>query len=181
MEISPAKSARNPDRFLWYFLLLALANLMWAAQGTAVKILGRHIGPITITFLPFYITTLLLIPLLVQARRRNPLSVRPTWRDWRQFVAAGVAGQVLAKLDWQSWTAFAFLAIFMYGVSMLLFFHVLQHLEVTVASMSLYLVPVFGVLLAAGILGERLSSLALIGAAIVLVSTVLVMKYENAP
>ena len=313
MENPPAKSEPKPGRFLWYFLLLALANLMWAAQGTAVKILGRHIGPITITFLPFYITTLLLIPLLIRARRHNPRPVRPTWRDWRQFVAAGVAGQVLAqlgmtwgiskslasngailnllipvisavlaslmlrerltllrclcfviglagvlllsvedlqqssfremkylagnflifggcvgssfynvyckgllrrfqeveilifsyitaslaslplfiwaepfrfsvlaRLDWQSWAAFVFLAIFMYGVSMLLFFHVLQHLEVTVASMSLYLVPVFGVLLAAGVLGERLGSLALSGAAIVLVSTVLVMKYDNA-
>ena len=53
--------------------------------------------------------------------------------------------------------AFAFLAIFMYGLSMVLFFYVLQHLPVTVASASLYLVPVFGILLAANFLGERLT------------------------
>jgi drug/metabolite transporter (DMT)-like permease len=68
----------------------------------------------------------------------------------------------------------------MYGASMLLFFHVLEHLPVTVASASLYLVPVFGVLLASTILGERLSPLSLVGAAIVLASTVLVMGYDTA-
>jgi drug/metabolite transporter (DMT)-like permease len=297
----------------WYFFLLALTNLMWSGQGTAVKFLNRQLGPIAITFLPFYITTLLMIPLLIRARRLNPHSVRPTWGDWKKFVAAGIGGQVLAQLgmtwgiskslasngailnllipvitavlasvmlrehmsalrwtaltiglagvlllsvgdlrqasflhmkylagnllifggcvgssfynvyckgllrrfqeieilifsyivasvasapllvwaepfhwsalgafDWKSWAAFAFLAIFMYGASMLLFFHVLQHLDVTVASASLYLVPVFGVALAAVFLGERLSGVALCGAAIVLGSTVLIMKYDKA-
>lgn len=297
----------------WYFFLLALTNLMWSGQGTAVKFLNRQLGPIAITFLPFYITTLLMIPLLIRARRLNPHSVRPTWGDWKKFVAAGIGGQVLAQLgmtwgiskslasngailnllipvitavlasvmlrermsalrwtaltiglagvlllsvgdlrqasflhmkylagnllifggcvgssfynvyckellrrfqeieilifsyivasvasapllvwaepfqwsalgafDWKSWAAFAFLAIFMYGASMLLFFHVLQHLDVTVASASLYLVPVFGVALAAVFLGERLSGVALCGAAIVLGSTVLIMKYDRA-
>ena len=69
--------------------------------------------------------------------------------------------------------------IFMYGLSMILFFYVLQHLPVTVASASLYLVPVFGILLAAGFLGERLTPVALVGTAIVLVSTILVMKWDQ--
>jgi hypothetical protein len=46
----------------WYFVLLALASLMWSGQGTAVKLLDRHMGPIAITFLPFYITTVLFVP-----------------------------------------------------------------------------------------------------------------------
>jgi len=62
---------------------------------------------------------------------------------------------------------------------MILFFYVLQHLPVTVASASLYLVPVFGILLAAGFLGERLTPVALVGTAIVLVSTILVMKWDQ--
>lgn len=304
-----AAGARS--RLLWYFLLLALANLMWAGQGTAVKFLGRQLGPIAITFLPFYVSTLLLLPLLIRARRAAG-GWRLTWADWRQFAAAGVAGQVLAQLgmtwginlslasngailnlfipvisavlaswllrerltwlrvvcllvglagvfllsvedlrqssflhssyltgnllillgclgsafynvyckglfarfqeveilifsyltasaaslplliwvepfhwrqlaalDWESWLAFAFLALFMYGASMLLFFHVLRHLPVTVASASLYLVPVFGVLLAAGFLHERLSAVALGGSAVVLASTLAIMRWEK--
>jgi drug/metabolite transporter (DMT)-like permease len=298
-------------RTAWFFLLLALASLMWSAQGTAVKLLDRHWGPIAITFVPFYITTFLFVPLLLKLRRDNPGAASLSFRDWVQFAIAGVGGQVLAQLgmtwgisksmasngailnllipvisavlasfmlreritllriaaltigligvvlmsvsdwkqasfgemrflvgnllilcgclgssfynvyckglmrrfaeveilifsyvtaslaslplliwvepfsfqsfrrfDWQSWAAFVFLALFMYGASMLLFFRALQHLDVTTASASLYLVPVFGVLLAAVLLGERLSSLAIVGSAIVLAATVLIMKYD---
>lgn len=300
------------SRTAWFFLLLALASLMWSGQGTAVKVLDRHMGPIAITFVPFYITTVLLLPLLLKMRRENPGAPGLSAHDWVQFTIAGVGGQVLAQLgmtwgvskslasngailnllipvisavlaslmlreritllrvaaltigligvvlmsigdwkqasfgemrflvgnllilcgclgssfynvyckglmkrfaeveilifsyitaslasvpllmwaepfsfksfqqfDWQSWTAFAFLALFMYGASMLLFFRALQHLDVTTASASLYLVPVFGVLLAAVLLGERLSSFALIGSAIVLAATLLIMKYDT--
>jgi drug/metabolite transporter (DMT)-like permease len=86
---------------------------------------------------------------------------------------------VFAGFDWKSWLAFAFLAILMYGASMLFFFAALEHLDVTVASVSLYLVPIFGVLMAAVLLGERLSTLALVGSGIVLVATILIMKYDT--
>jgi len=299
-------------RVLWYFTLLAAASLIWSAQGTAVKFLDRNMGPFAITFLPFYITTVLFVPLLIRKRRSNPSAVRPTWSDWGKFALAGVLGQVLAQLgmtwgisrslasngavlnlmipvitavlasfmlreklsllriaslalglvgvllmsvedlrhvsflemkylvgnslilvgcfgssfyntyckgllrrfqeieilifsyitaslasipllvwaepfhwsvfrtfDWKSWVAFAFLAILMYGASMLFFFAALEHLDVTVASVSLYLVPIFGVLMAAVLLGERLGALAMAGSGIVLVATILIMKYDT--
>lgn len=310
--MSAATVVVTKRRTAWFFLLLALASLMWSAQGTAVKVLDRHLGPIAITFVPFYITTFLFVPLLLKLRKENPGAPSLSAGDWVQFAIAGIGGQVLAQLgmtwgiskslasngailnllipvisavlasfmlreritllrvaaltiglvgvvlmsvsdwkqasfgqmrflvgnllilggclgssfynvyckglmkrfaeveilifsyitaslaslplliwvepfsfqsfrqfDWQSWAAFAFLALFMYGASMLLFFRALQHLDVTTASASLYLVPVFGVLLAAVLLGERLSSLALIGSGIVLVATVLIMKYDT--
>ena len=301
----------HKGRMGWFLLLLALTNLIWAAQGSAVKYLEAHLGPIAITFLPFYVATLLLIPLLFWNRRHNPNAAWPSLSDWRQFAAAGIGGQVFAQLGmtwgitktlasnaailnllipvitavmasvllrermtklrviclalglggvllmsiqdlknstflessylvgnmlvfcgcagsafynvyckgllerfqeveilifsyitaslaslpvllWKEpdclgrltqlglsgWVAFIFLAIFMYVVSMLLFFYVLQYLPVTIASMSLYLVPIFGVILAIVLLGEHLNTFAICGAAVVLVSTVLVMKYD---
>jgi drug/metabolite transporter (DMT)-like permease len=297
---------------VWYFVLLALASLIWSGQGIAVKVLDPHLGPIAITFLPFYITTLLFVPLLIRMRWKNPGAASPSGKDWIRFIIAGVGGQVLAQLgmtwgiskslasngailnllipvisavlasfmlkerltllrtaslaiglvgvaflsigdirqasfgsmkfltgnllifggcfgssfynvyckglmrkfqeieilifsyitasifsiplliwvepfhlrsllafDAKSIVAFLFLAFFMYGASMLLFFKALQHLDVTTASTSLYLVPVFGVLLAASLLGERLSLAALVGAAIVLISTILVVRYDT--
>jgi drug/metabolite transporter (DMT)-like permease len=306
-------ASHGRSRGLWFLFLLALTNFIWAGQGTAVKYLDAdHLGPIAITFLPFYVATLLLLPLLFWERRANPAAVRPGGRDWLRFAVAGAFGQVpaqlgmtwgisrslasngailnllipvfsavlasimlrerlsrlrvmclliglvgvlllsvtdlressffgttylfgnalilggcagssfynvyckgllvrfreveilvfsyitaslvslpvlahqepealrlLAELSWRGWLAFGYLAIFMYTVSMLLFFYVLEHLPVTVASASLYLVPVFGVLLAATFLGERLSGIALAGAAIVLASTVLIMRYDS--
>ncbi len=298
--------------FAGYFLLLVLASLMWSAQGIAVKFLVPYLGPIAITFLPFYITTVLLFPLLLRMRRRDPSRQSPSTRDWMQFAVAGVGGQVLAQLgmtwgiskslasngtilnllipvisavlaslllkerltglriaslviglvgvtlmsvgdfrqasfgslhylagnllilcgclgssfynvyckglmsrfneveiliysyitaslasipllirveplqihsllmlDAKAIAAFLFLALFVYGASMLLFFHALQHLDVTVASTSLYLVPVFGIALAVTLLGERLNTVAIIGAAIVLGATVLLGRYEK--
>ena len=302
----------STHKTIWYFVLLALASLIWSGQGIAVKVLDRQLGPIAITFLPFYVTTLLFIPLLIALRRKNPGSTAPSARDWVSFVIAGVGGQMLAQLgmtwgisrslasngailnllipvisavlaslmlkeritllrtaslaiglvgvvflsigdfrhasfssmkfltgnllifggcfgssfynvyckglmqkfreleilifsyltasiasiplliwvepfhlssfrafDGKSIAAFLFLALFMYGASMLLFFKALQHLDVTTASTSLYLVPVFGVLLAALLLGERLNPATLTGAAIVLISTILVVRYDK--
>jgi drug/metabolite transporter (DMT)-like permease len=309
---APLPAERSKPRALWFFFLLALVNLMWATQGTAVKFLEGKLGPIAITFLPFYVTTVLLVPLLVRERWRNPQAARTTKADWLRFAAAGIGGQIVAQLgmtwgitkslasnaailnllipvltavlasfmlrervtflrvicllvglagvfllsvqdlkqssflqsnylagnllilagclgsafynvyckgllqrfqeieilifsyvtasvatvplliwvepfhwaqltalDLRGWLAFAFLAIFMYGLSMVLFFYVLQHLPVTVASASLYLVPVFGILLAASFLGERLTPVAFVGTAVVLLSTIVIMKWDK--
>ncbi len=294
----------------FYFLLLALACLMFAGQGTAIKFLGRHLGPFQITFLPFTLATVLLVPLAVRARlrSRSPL----TWADWQRFILAGVAGQVVTQLGfvagvtrslasngavltlllpvvstllaalmlgekltrlrlaalaiglagalllsagnlrdssflnvrylvgnllivaamtgsafynvyakslfarfeqievlvfsyvaaaaagllfttiadpvrwsvfqsftWQTWTAFAYQAVISYSAAMLLFFAALKRLDVAAASLSLYLLPVFGVILAAVFLGERLSAAALAGAGTVLIATLLVMRYDT--
>jgi drug/metabolite transporter (DMT)-like permease len=304
-------SPHDQGRTVWFFCLLSLASLIWSAQGIAIKFLDPFLGPIAITFLPFYVTTLLFVPLLLRMRRKTPGIETPSAKDWIGFTIAGVGGQVLAQLgmtwgiskslasngailnllipvisavlaslmlkerltwlrilslgigligvvlmsagdlrqasfgsmkflvgnllifggcfgssfynvyckglmkrfqeieiliysyitasiasiplliwaepfhrdsflafDAKAIAAFLFLALFMYGASMLLFFKALQHLDVTTASTSLYLVPVFGVLLASLLLGERLSTPALIGAAIVLVATILVVRYD---
>lgn len=303
----------------WFLLLLALANLIWSAQGTAIKVLERPsfegaptLGPIAMTFLPFYCATLLLIPLLAWRQHRKTERASVPWSDWWKFAIAGIGGQVMAQLgmtwgttlslasnqailnllipvmsavlasimlherltglrvvclaiglagvalmsvrdleessflqksylagnlllvagclgssfynvyckglmsryseleiliysyitaslaslpllvwyepldvaalaalDVRGWLAFGFLAVFMYGVSMLLFFYVLEHLPVTVASASLYLVPVFGVFFAVTIVGERPGPQTFVGAAIVLASTVLIMRYDT--
>jgi drug/metabolite transporter (DMT)-like permease len=309
---APLPATKSKSQALWFLFLLALVNLIWAAQGTGVKFLEGKLGPIAITFLPFYVTTLLFVPLLIRERRRNPQASAISGVDWLRFAAAGVGGQVLAQLgmtwgitkslasnaailnllipvitavlasfmlreritllrvvclivglagvfllsvqdlkqssflqanylvgnllilagclgsafynvyckgllqrfqeieilicsyvtasiasvplliwvepfhfaqltalDVRGWLAFAYLAMFMYGLSMVLFFYVLQHLPVTVASASLYLVPVFGILLAAMLLGERLTPVAIAGTAIVLLSTIAIMRWDK--
>src|SRR5579859_7361624 len=96
--VAETSSQTHKSRMAWYFTLLALASLIWAAQGTAVKFLDRQLGPIAITFLPFYVTTILFIPLLWRARAKNPAPAKITGRDWVGFTIAGVGGQVLAQL-----------------------------------------------------------------------------------
>ena len=85
----------------------------------------------------------------------------------------------LARLDAAGWLAILFLAVFVYGISMLMFFHVLQKLPVTVVLASTYLVPVFGVVIAMLLLCDRLSAATAAGAAIVLAATVLIMFHDT--
>jgi drug/metabolite transporter (DMT)-like permease len=66
------------------------------------------------------------------------------------------------------------------GVSMIMFFSVLKSLPVTVALASTYMTPVFGVVLAMLLLGERLTGTTIAGAMLVLAATALVMKYDVA-
>jgi drug/metabolite transporter (DMT)-like permease len=123
---------------VWYFVLLSLASLIWSGQGIAVKVLDPHLGPIAITFLPFYVTTLLFIPLLIRLRRQNPGSPAPSARDWAFFVIAGVGGQVLAQLG-MTW-----------GIS--------RSLASNGAILNL-LIPVISAILASLMLKERLTLL----------------------
>jgi drug/metabolite transporter (DMT)-like permease len=294
----------------WYFLLLVVACVMFAAQGTAIKFLSWQLRPILVTFLPYYTGTILLIPLLIRARRANS-SIKISGSDWVRFVVAGL-GQVVAQFSFvsgisrslvsnasilgllspvvtalmaslmlreritrlriialligllgvlflstdslrqstflsmkyltgnvlvlvsvaacafynvyckslfgrfqqveivaltaisasilslplvlwvnpfhldvfrsftlHSWVAFGYQGVIAYCIAMLIFFTALKHLEVTVASISLYLNPVFGVIIAALLLHERLSGLALCGSGIVFLSTLLIMKYDQ--
>jgi drug/metabolite transporter (DMT)-like permease len=160
MSVSDWKQASFGEmRFLVGNLLILCGCLGSSFYNVYCKGLMRRFAEVEILIFSYVTASLASLPLLIWV---EPFS----FRSFQRF-------------DWQSWAAFAFLALFMYGASMLLFFRALQHLDVTTASASLYLVPVFGVLLAAVLLGERLSRLAIVGSAIVLAATVLIMKYDT--
>ena len=84
----------------------------------------------------------------------------------------------LAHLDLAQWAAFGYLAVLLYGVSMVLFLRALESVDTVLASISLYLMPLFGVALAFGILGERLGPHTILGSAIVLIATMVLFRYD---
>ncbi len=63
------------------------------------------------------------------------------------------------------WIGLAILAIFQYFLSMVIFLNVLTRLDATQAALSNYLIPFFGVLIAALVLHERLTSFMIAGGA----------------
>jgi drug/metabolite transporter (DMT)-like permease len=71
------------------------------------------------------------------------------------------------------------LAGFPYFLSMILFLTVLTRLDAAQAGLSNYLIPVFGVLIAAVVLGEHLTLRMTIGGLVVLGSTLLATVYEG--
>ena len=303
----------RPDaRLASALLLLIAANLFWAGQGVAVKLLDGHLGPLAIALLPLYCITILGLGILV--RQQDVVQkFRAAWKLRREFFLAGTCGQLMAQvgmtlgvswstasngvilsllipifgaliavwllrerlstlriatlllglagvcllspfhvrtgsgtqthqlagnlliatgclgsafynvyskrlLDYFSgieilffsylsttlfslpvlfvfepnclgnlaqltlvqWTAFGYLAVFLYGVSMVLFLKALGTVDVVIASVSLYLMPLFGVALAFSILGERLAPRAILGSAIILVATLILFRFDYA-
>lgn len=86
----------------------------------------------------------------------------------------------LAHMTITQWAAFAYLAIFLYGAAMVLFLCALETVDVILASVSLYLIPLFGVALAFSILGERLTLRAALGSAIILFATLVLFRFDYA-
>jgi drug/metabolite transporter (DMT)-like permease len=77
------------------------------------------------------------------------------------------------------WFGLAVLALFQYFLSMVIFLNVLSRLDATQAGLSNYLIPFFGVVIAAIVLGERLTKFMVVGGVLVLASTLLVTVYEE--
>jgi drug/metabolite transporter (DMT)-like permease len=290
-------------------LLLIGANLLWAGQGVAVKLLAGHLGSIAIALLPLYCITLVGLGVL-SLRGELARKCRAAWRLRREFFLAGVCGQFAAQVgmtigvSWSTasngailsllvpifgaliavwllreklsklrvgalllglagvvllsplhpgtgakehavvgnllivagcigsafynvyskrllkhfggietlffsylfttvfslpvlfalephclgdlthlapaqWAAFGYLAVFLYGVSMVMFLRALGSVDAVVASVSIYLMPMFGVALAFSILGERIAPRTLVGSAVVLFATATLFRFDR--
>ena len=73
----------------------------------------------------------------------------------------------------------ALLAVFQYFLSMVIFLTVLTRLDATQASLSNYMIPFFGLVIAAVVLHERLTLPMILGGTLVLLSTLLITVYEE--
>lgn len=141
-------------------LLIATGCLGSAFYNVYSKRLLDYFSGIEILFFSYLSTTLFSLPVL--------------------FVFEPHCLGNLAQLTLAQWTAFGYLAVFLYGVSMVLFLKALGTVDVVIASVSLYLMPLFGVALAFSILGERLAPRAILGSAIILVATLILFRFDYA-
>jgi drug/metabolite transporter (DMT)-like permease len=79
----------------------------------------------------------------------------------------------------KTWLGIALLAVFQYFLSMVIFLTVLTRLDATQASLSNYMIPFFGLVIAAVVLHERLTLPMILGGTLVLLSTLLITVYEE--
>jgi drug/metabolite transporter (DMT)-like permease len=79
----------------------------------------------------------------------------------------------------KTWVGIALLAVFQYCLSMVIFLTVLTRLDATQASLSNYMIPFFGLVIAAVVLHERLTLPMIFGGVLVLLSTLLITVYEE--
>ena len=78
-----------------------------------------------------------------------------------------------------AWIAVACLGGMSWGLAMVLWMWVLKRIEVSQASVSIYMLSIFGVLLSAIMLHERLGLMQIIGGIIVVVATVLATEFDH--
>src|SRR5579863_3303793 len=84
-----------------------------------------------------------------------------------------------ASLGGGVWASLLSIAIFSLSISMLLYFWVIEKIDVTQASLSIYLLPVFGVLLSTVVVREKITSQLVLGGLLVFGGTFLVTVYEE--
>jgi drug/metabolite transporter (DMT)-like permease len=307
--VSGNQGAARPP--IQYFLVLVVVNLMWAFQFSGAKIATERLGPVTVTFIPLALSTVLFAPLvrLSRGQKSKPRFTKIAVRDlifastlgiipsqlgltwgvqrslasnasvltltipvltaimavvllgesmtlvrWLSFALAICGVLMVSDIDWRSveifrgtyllgnlllfasclgsafyntyskklletfnpvelvvytflvagiellilmlileppklgqllslglgvWTTLLTIALFSLSISMLLFFWVIDKIDVTQASLSIYLLPVFGVLLSTVFVGEKITTQLVFGGLLVFTGTFLVTVYEE--
>lgn len=122
------------------------------------KMLGRF-SPLQVLLYSYYAVFLFMLPITL-------------YTEPRSFAALPHFTPVV-------WFALLALAVFQYLLSMVIFLNVLTRLDATQAALCNYMIPFFGVVIAAIALHERLTTFMLLGGALVLASTLLITVYEE--
>lgn len=131
-------------------VIMAFSPLIWALYTVLSKpLLGRY-PP---RFVAAYSTIIGAIFLL-------PIGTPPFWRQ-------------IGALDRGGWLSAIFSGIFAMALSYLIWYQALEHLEPTQVAVYGYLVPLFGVLFAALLLGEALTPFTVLGGTTILAGVVI--------
>ena len=78
-----------------------------------------------------------------------------------------------------TWLALVVLSTISWGLAMILWMFLLKKLDVSQASVSIYLLPLFGVLISAATLKENITPTMIVGGAVTLIGTVLITSTET--
>lgn len=144
--------------------LLGSLMIFYSVNGSAFynvyskKLLQRY-SPLQVLLYSYYTTVAVMLPITLYL---EPYS----FRDLPHFSPV-------------VWSGLIGLALFQYFLSLVIFLNVLTRLDATQAGLSNYLIPVFGVLIAAIVLNERLTKFMVAGGILVLASTLLVTVHEE--
>jgi drug/metabolite transporter (DMT)-like permease len=146
-------------RFLLGSLLIFLSvNGSAFYNVCSKKLLGRY-SPLRVLLYSYYAVFAFMLPITLYVEPRG-------FSNLPQYTSV-------------VWLGLIILAVFQYFLSMVIFLHVLTRLDATQAGLCNYLIPFFGVVIAAVVLGERLSKFMVAGGILVLASTLLITAYEE--
>ena len=146
-------------RFLLGNLMIFLSVNGSAFYNAYSKKLLERYSPLEVLLYSYYAVFAFLCPITIYAEPRGFTN--------------------LAHYSGTVWVGLVMLTLFQYFLSMVIFLNVLTRLDATQAAVSNYLIPFFGVVIAAIVLHERLTGFMIVGGILVLASTLLVTMYEE--
>ena len=146
------------SRFLLGNVLVLLACTSSSFYNVYSKELLRRFSPLEVLVYGYALALVVSLPLLFGAER---------------FSFAAVATYTRA-----TWLALFVLSTLSWGLAMVLWMFLLKRLDVSQASVSIYLLPLFGVLISAATLRERITPTMIVGGAVTLIGTVLITSTE---
>jgi drug/metabolite transporter (DMT)-like permease len=95
------------------------------------------------------------------------------------FSIEGFSMAAMRSYSFATWVAVGVLSVFSWGLAMVLWMILLKRLDVSQASVSIYLLPFLGVLISALTLNERITLTMIIGGAITLAGTAIITVSEH--
>ncbi len=147
------------NKFLFGNALVLLSCTSSSLYNVCSKGLLRRFSPFQVLIFGYGVAAVVSIPLVFAT---EPISL------------AGIA-----SCSRNTWIGLALLGIFVWGLAMALWLFLLTRLDVSQASVSVYLLPFFGVLISAIFLNEKVTGIMMLGGVMTLAGTVLVVVLEG--
>ena len=146
------------SKFLFGNSLVLVACACSAFYNVYCKGLLRRFTPLEVLVFGYLIALAVSLPLLLWV---EPLS-----------------GEAIRGYGHRVWIALGVLSVFSWGLAMVLWMFVLKRLDVSQASVSIYLLPFLGVLISSLTLKERITPAMIVGGLITLAGTILITSLE---
>lgn len=146
------------SKFLLGNVLVLLACAASSFYNVYCKGLLRRFSPYQVLVYGYAIALVVSLPLLA----------------WVEPLSLGAVRHYGASV----WLALAVLSVFSWGLAMVLWMFLLKRLDVSQASVSIYLLPFLGVLISAITLNERITSTMIVGGLVTLAGTILITSLE---
>jgi drug/metabolite transporter (DMT)-like permease len=151
--------ALTSNRFLLGNILVLLSCTCSSFYNVCSKELLRRFSPVEVLTIGYFLAVLVTIPLLCWI---EPFSL-PS----------------LSHYSFATWIGLLLLGVFVWGLSMVLWMFLLKRLDVSQASVSVYLLPFMGVLISAIFLGEKITGMMILGGSVTLAGTIFVVALDR--
>jgi drug/metabolite transporter (DMT)-like permease len=142
------------SKYLFGNILVLLACASSSFYNVYCKELLRRFTPLEVLIYGYILAFVVSVPLV-------------TWREHFSLLA-------IRDFRGSTWVALIVLSTFSWGLAMVLWMFLLTRLDVSQASVSIYLLPFLGVLISAVTLKEKITATTLVGGLVTLAGTILI-------